>query len=74
MSDNGSDLNQNLNSTKNRSTPSHDHLIDHAPAASDATKSDAEKLDHLGMESARRGQNRIHNNEERTPGSTIFSK
>jgi hypothetical protein len=31
-------------------------------------------LNHVGMESAKRAQNRIHSNEETTPGNSIFSK
>ena len=37
-------------------------------------KTEQEKLDQIGMKSAKRAENRIMNNEEKIPGSTIFSK
>jgi hypothetical protein len=37
-------------------------------------KSDRKKVDHAAMESAKRAEHRIHQNEEKTPGNSIFSK
>ncbi len=57
--------NLNLNSTKSAVRPSHEAI------ESDGTES---QLDKDAMESAKRAQKRLHNNEETTPGNTIFSK
>jgi hypothetical protein len=64
---------QGLNSTKTAARPSHE-AIEEKSAATMVGKSDEEKLDHAAMQSAKRAQNRIHSNEERTPGNSIFSK
>jgi hypothetical protein len=56
-------LNKDLNATKTAFSPAHDHLLSHTPDATNANKTKEERLDKLGMESARRGQNRVHNNE-----------
>jgi hypothetical protein len=64
---------QGLNSTKSGARPSHE-AIEEETSATEAGKSDQEKMDHAAMESAKRAQNRIHSNEETTPGNSIFSK
>lgn len=64
---------QGLNSTKTGARPSHE-AIEEGFTATEVGKSDEKKLDHAGMESAKRAQNRIHSNEETTPGNSIFSK
>lgn len=64
---------QGLDSTKTGARPSHE-AIEEETSATEVGKSDEEKLNHVGMESAKRAQNRIHSNEERTPGNSIFSK
>lgn len=64
---------QGLDSTKTGARPSHE-AIEEETSATDVGKSDEEKLNHVGMESAKRAQNRIHSNEETTPGNSIFSK
>jgi len=33
-----------------------------------------ERLDHAAMDSAKRASNRIHNDEQVTPGNTLFTK
>jgi hypothetical protein len=66
-------MNQNLNSTKSPITPSHEALRSHTGDATDLTKSAEEKLNRLADESALRAQNRIHSDEETTPGNTVFS-
>ena len=40
----------------------------------DDFKSDEKKLEDAAMRGAKRGENRIVSNEEKIPGSTIFSK
>lgn len=62
-----------LNSTKTGARPSHEAIEQEAPAT-EVGNSDQKKMDHVGMESAKRAQNRIHSNEETTPGNSIFSK
>jgi hypothetical protein len=64
---------QGLDSTKTGARPSHE-AIEEETTATEVGKSDEEKLNHVGMESAKRAQNRIHSNEETTPGNSIFSK
>lgn len=62
-----------LNSTKTRARPSHEAL-EEDNSVTEVGKSDEEKLDHIAMQGAKRAQNRIHSNEETTPGNSIFSK
>jgi len=64
---------QGLDSTKTGARPSHE-AIEEESTATEVGQSDEKKLDHIGMESAKRAQNRIHSNEETTPGNSIFSK
>ncbi len=64
---------QGLDSTKTGARPSHE-AIEEETSATEVGKSEQEKLDHIGMESAKRAQNRIHSNDETTPGNSIFSK
>lgn len=64
---------QGLDSTKTGARPSHE-AIEEESSATEVGKSKEEKLDHVAMESAKRAQNRIHSNEETTPGNSIFSK
>ncbi|MEO6815095.1 MAG: hypothetical protein ABI177_00190 [Edaphobacter sp.] len=66
-------MSQGLDSTKTGARPSHE-AIEGDNSATEIGKSDEEKLDQIGMESAKRAENRIHSNEERTPGNSIFSK
>ncbi len=71
---NDSSTNLNLNSTKTGARPSHEAVETHTGDATDAAKTEQEKMDRVGMESAKRAQNRIHNDEETTPGDTLFTK
>jgi hypothetical protein len=64
---------QGLDSTKTGARPSHE-AIEEGSTATEVGKTDEQKLDHIAMESAKRAENRIHSNEERTPGNSIFSK
>jgi hypothetical protein len=64
---------QGLNSTKSAARPSHEAIEDET-TANEANQSDQEKMDHAAMQSAKRAQNRIHSNEERTPGNSTFMK
>jgi hypothetical protein len=64
---------QGPNSTKSGARPSHE-AIEQETSATEVGKRGQEKMDHAAMESAKRAQNRIHSNEETTPGNSIFSK
>jgi hypothetical protein len=64
---------QGLNSTKTGARPSHE-AIETGSEATEVGKSEQHKIDHIAMEIAKRAQNRIHSNEETTPGNSIFSK
>ena len=62
-----------VNSSKTGARPSHEAIESDADATM-VGKSDQKKMDHAAMESAKRAENRIHSNEETTPGNSIFSK
>jgi hypothetical protein len=62
-----------VNSSKTGARPSHEAIESDADATM-VGKSDRKKMDHAAMESAKRAENRIHQNEERTPGNSVFSK
>jgi hypothetical protein len=64
---------QGLDSTKSGARPSHE-AIEEGATATEVGKTDQQKMDHIAMESAKRAQNRIHSDEETTPGNSIFSK
>jgi hypothetical protein len=64
---------QGMNSSKTGARPSHE-AIEEESTATETGKTSQEKMDHIGMESAKRAQNRIHSNEETTPGNSVFSK
>ncbi len=74
MIQNDSTMNENLKSTKTASNPSHDAIMPDTRDASDRNKTVEQRMDRSAMETARRAQNRLHINEERTPQNTIFSK
>ncbi len=74
MSSNDSSTNLNLNSTKSGARPSHEAIEQHTGDATDAAKTEQEKIDRVAMESAKRSQNRIHADEQRNPEDTIFTK
>jgi hypothetical protein len=42
--------------------------------ATEVGKTPKDRLDHEAMESAKRAQNRIHANETKNPGTSIFTK
>ena len=64
---------QGLNSTKSAARPSHE-AIEEETSATEEGKSPQKKMDHTAMQSAKRAENRIHANEETTPGNTLFTK
>ncbi len=62
---------QGLNSTKTPARPSHEALEETNEKGSSST---AERIDHSAMESAKRANNRIHDDESNIPGSEPFTK
>jgi hypothetical protein len=62
-----------LNSTKTGARPAHEAIESNA-RATEINKIPQQKVDDAAMESAKRAQNRIHANEEKSLGNAIFSK
>jgi hypothetical protein len=63
-----------LDSTKTGARPSHEAIESTGGQATEGTETKADRLDHEAMESAKRAQNRIHSDETKNPGSSIFTK
>jgi hypothetical protein len=63
-----------VDSTKTPSRPSHEAIESTGGNASDIDETKQDHLDHIAMESAKRAQNRIHDDETNIPGSSIFTK
>jgi len=61
-----------LDSTKTADRPSHEAIESTGGEAENQTP--AQRLDHEAMESAKRAQNRIHDDETKNPGTSIFTK
>jgi hypothetical protein len=61
-----------LDSTKTADRPSHEAIESTGGEAENQTPQ--QRLDHEAMESAKRAQNRIHNDETKNPGTSIFTK
>jgi len=59
---------QGIDATKIPGRPSHEAVEE------SGSESDASRLDKIAMESAKRGQNRIHTDETNIPGSSEFTK
>jgi hypothetical protein len=67
-------MEQELDSTKTAARPSHEAIENKIGSNPLTETSEEQKLDQVAMKAAKRAENRMHNNEERIPGSTIFSK
>ena len=65
---------QGFDSSKTSARPSHEAVEVNGEDKIDDFKSDEKKMDDVAMRGAKRAQNRIIDNEEKIPGSTIFSK
>ena len=63
---------QGVDSTKTPGRPSHEAI--ESDGADGTVKTEQEKIDRVAMESAKRAENRIHSDETKIPGSTIFTK
>jgi hypothetical protein len=64
---------QGVNSSKTPARPSHEAIEQEADVTVTG-KSEQERMDKIGMESAKRAQNRIHSEEEVNPKDTMFTK
>lgn len=64
---------QGLNSTKTGARPAHEAIESNA-SATEVGKTAQQRADNEAMQSAKRAQNRIHSNENKTPGNTMFTK
>jgi hypothetical protein len=63
-----------LDSTKTPARPSHEAIESTGGNATDAAESPRRRLDQEAMESAKRAQNRIHDDEQKNPGNSEFTK
>jgi hypothetical protein len=61
-----------LDSTKTADRPSHEAIESTGGEAAESTPQ--QRLDRVAMESAKRAQNRIHDDETKNPGTSIFTK
>ena len=66
-------MEQDLNS-KTPARPSHEALENKVGISDLTDATEEQKIDRAAMRGAKRAENRLHNNEENIPGSTIFSK
>jgi hypothetical protein len=67
-------MEQDLKTSKTAARPSHGAIEDKIGNSKLTDQTEEQKIDQVAMKSAKRAENRIMNNEERIPGSTIFSK
>jgi len=63
-----------FNSTKTPARPAHQAIEKASETSIDEFKTRRHKMDNMAMRGARRAQNRLLDNEQNIPGSTIFSK
>ena len=63
-----------LDSTKTPARPSHEAVESTGGNATNTAETPRKRMDHEAMESAKRAQNRIHDNETKNPGSSEFTK
>jgi len=63
-----------LDSTKMAGRPSHEAIESSGGEADDIMDTPMQHADHEAMQSAKRAQNRIHDNETKNPGNSIFTK
>jgi hypothetical protein len=63
-----------LDSTKTADRPAHEAIESTNGRADVTTETSQQQLDHEAMESAKRAQNRIHDDEVKNPGTSIFIK
>ncbi len=67
-------MEQDLKTSKTAARPAHAAVEDKIGERNRAGGTEEQKIDKAAMKGAKRAQNRILNNEENIPGSTVFSK
>jgi hypothetical protein len=67
-------MEQDLMTNKTAARPSHGAIEDEVGTNKLTNQDEEEKIDQVAMHGAKRAENRMVNNEENIPGSTIFSK
>jgi len=63
-----------VNATKTPARPSHEAIESTGGNATGVAETPQQRVDHAAMESAKRAQNRIHDNEGKNPGTSVISK
>jgi hypothetical protein len=63
-----------VDSTKLPSRPSHEGVERGTSNPIEEGKTDQQKIDNVALRGAKRAENRIIGNDQRIPGSTIFTK
>ena len=63
-----------LGSTKTPARPSHEAIESTGGNATNTADTPRKRMDHEAMQSAKRAQNRLHDNETKNPGSSEFTK
>jgi len=63
-----------VNATKTPGRPSHEAIESTGGNATGVAETPQQRVDHAAMESAKRAQNRIHDNESKNPGTSVISK
>lgn len=63
-----------LDSTKTGARPSHEAIQSTGGNATNVTSTPEERVDREAMESAKRAQNRMKDNEGKNPGTQEFTK
>ena len=63
-----------VDSTKTAARPSHEAIESTGGTATGVAETPQQRVDHAAMESAKRAQNRIHDNEGKNPGTSVISK
>lgn len=62
-----------FDSTKTGARPSHEAIEETGGEATQVGETPQERVDQEAMQSAKRAQNRIHDNEQKNPEDTIFT-
>jgi hypothetical protein len=60
--------------TKTGARASHEAIESTGGDATELGKTEQERIDHVAMDMAKRGQNRVHEDEGKIPDSQIFTK
>lgn len=67
-------MEQDLETSKTAARPSYGAIEDKIGTSKHTDETKHERIDQAAMKAAKRAENRIRNNDEKIPSSTIFSK